>query len=98
LDLTKNSIFVIGDNDSPFTLRCNRSDPNQQITWIQTVNNTGVYFVELNDRISTTSNGGALLFTNLTLYDEEYYGCGYTDPATNKFKLINSYYVYVRGN
>lgn len=98
LDLTKNSIFQIGDNDSPFSLKCNGSDPSQQIIWVQTVNETGLYFVELNNRINTTDNGETLVFSNLTLYDEEYYGCGYVDPLTTKFKLINSYYVYVRGN
>ena len=92
-----NSRFVVGDARLPFSIVCNTSgvDPSLAVKWLQSVNKTGVYDVSSDSRISI--NGSTLSFSQLTLIDEEYYGCGVIDPNSNKLKLLNTYFLYVRG-
>jgi hypothetical protein len=59
------------------------------------LNKAGVFYVATDSRIS--QSGSELSFSKLALIDEEYYGCGVIDPTSNKLKLLNSYYLYVRG-
>jgi len=100
ISLTTNAELVVGDVSSPFSINCNTSglSPNQTITWLQTINETGIYLVQEDSRISILNNGGTLSFSKLFLVDEEYYGCGVLDPNTKKLKLIDSYYLFIRGN
>lgn len=56
-----------------------------------------MYFVQADNRVSFVNNGESLSFSSLLITDEEYYGCGVIDSVTNKLKLINSFYLYVRG-
>ena len=81
----------------PFSIVCNTSgvDPSLAVKWLQSVNKAGVYNVPSDNRISI--NGSTLSFSQLTLIDEEYYGCGVIDPSSNKLKLLNTYFLYVRG-
>ena len=81
----------------PFSIICNTSgvDPSLTVKWLQSVNRAGIFDVSSDSRISI--NGSTLSFTQLTLIDEEYYGCGVIDPISNKFKLFNTYFLYVRG-
>jgi hypothetical protein len=53
--------------------------------------------VQTDNRITISSNGDTLTFSSLALIDEEYYGCSIFDISTSKYKVINRYYVYVRG-
>jgi hypothetical protein len=70
--------------------------PNQQITWIQTINKTGIYLVQ-NSTAVTISNGGQQInFAKLALSNEEYYSCGYLVSNTT-FKIVNNYFLYIRG-
>ncbi len=89
--------MVIGDISSAYTINCNAS-ANQSVIWLQTLNKTGVFYVQTDDRITIASNGQQLSFAKLALIDDEYYGCGFIDPTNNKLKLLNSYYLYIRGN
>lgn len=100
VSLTTNAKLVVGDAFSAFSISCNTSglSPNQTIVWVQTINETGIYLVEEDNRTSILNNGGTLSFSRLLLIDEEYYGCGTFDSSTKKLKLINSYYLFIRGN
>jgi len=96
-NIITNATQVIGNSLSPFTLYCNQTTiiPNQQITWIQTKNQTGIYLVQNSSAISTSNNGQQLNFANLKLSDEEYYSCGYL--VSNTFQIANNYFLYIRG-
>ena len=97
--MAANAQFLVGDALSAFSLKCNTSGlpSNQTITWLQTTNKTGIYLVQTDDRIKISNNGDTLTFSSLALIDEEYYGCSTFDSSTTKYKVINKYYVYVRG-
>jgi hypothetical protein len=96
-NLATNAKFLVGDALSPYTINCNTSSisSNETIIWVQSLNKGGVYYVQTDSRIS--QNGSQLSFSTLNLIDEEYYGCGVIDSSTNKFKLLSSYYLFVRG-
>ena len=73
---------------------CN--DSSQQVTWIQSVDKVNVYLTPNSSRVSFSNNGKQITFTNLYFSDQQYYACGvYT---ASKFIVINSYYLYVKGN
>ncbi len=78
-----------------FSLYCNSTAGlNKNITWVQTVNKTGIYPVFNVDNIATSVDGQQLNFANITLSDEEYYGCGFINGSV--LTLYNSYFLYVR--
>jgi hypothetical protein len=97
--LATNAKLLVGDVLSQFTINCNASgiSPNQTITWLQSVQKSGVFAVQTDSRITISQNGSQLSFSPLNLIDEEYYGCGVFDPAINKLKLLNTFYLYIRG-
>ena len=97
--MATNAKLLVGDAQSQFTINCNASgiSPNQTITWLQSVKKSGVFAVQTDNRITISGNGSQLSFSRLNLIDEEYYGCGVFDPAINKLKLLNTYYLYIRG-
>jgi hypothetical protein len=80
--------------DSSLSLDCNYAGSNQVI-WIKTVAKENLFHVNYTDRVFLTSNGSILNILNLTLADEEYYGCGYTSN-NGEFYLMNAFYVYVK--
>ncbi len=86
---------MVIDNGESTSLTCN-VEIGAIVTWIQTVNKTGLYFVGDN-RTSIINNGTQLMINNINLNDEEYYGCGIL-KENNSFQLISSYFIYVRGN
>ncbi len=94
--ISTNSTKLIVDNADSVSLTCNGQN-NEQITWIQTINQTGIYFVDVNNtKTSVLNNGSKLLIDSVNLNDEEYYGCGVL-YQNNSFKLLSSYFLYVRG-
>jgi hypothetical protein len=97
--LANNAKLLVGDALSQFTINCNASgiSPNQTITWLQSVKKSGVFNVQTDSRITISQNGSQLSFSPLNLIDEEYYGCGVIDPNSNKLKLLNTFYLYIRG-
>ena len=97
--MATNALTLVGDLSFPFSINCNTSglSPNQAIIWLQTTNKSGIFYVQFDSRITNSTNG-QLSFSRLLLIDEEYYGCGYIDPSTNKLKLVNTFYLYIRGN
>jgi hypothetical protein len=96
--LATNALTLVGDLSFPFAINCNTSglSSNQTIIWLQTTNKSGIFYVQFDSRITSLTNG-QLSFSRLFLIDEEYYGCGYIDPSTNKLKLVNTFYLYIRG-
>jgi hypothetical protein len=96
-NIITNATQIIGDYLSPFTIYCNQSTliPNQQITWIQTINKTGIYLVQNSDTVTISNGGQQLNFVQLALSNEEYYSCGYL--LLNKFQIANNYFLYIRG-
>jgi len=93
-----NATQIIGDYLSPFTIFCNQSTSilNQQITWIQTINKTGIYLVQNSTSVTISSGGQQLNFAKLALSNEEYYSCGYLVSNTT-FQIANNYFLYIRG-
>ena len=90
-------MFLVETAGMAYSINCNHSAllANQSIIWIQTVNKTNIFYIQQSDKVS--ANGDVLSFTSLRLIDEEFYACGIFDSNTNKLKIINSYYLYVRG-
>ena len=68
--------------------------PNQQVTWIQTLNQTGIYLVQNSSTVSISNNGQQLTFVSLKPSDEEYYSCGYL--SQNTFQIANNFFLYIR--
>lgn len=95
--MATNATFLIGDSLLPYSIKCNATGlaPNQTIIWVQTLNKVKLYAVQTDNRITIADDGQTLNFAQLALIDEEYYGCGAI--SQNKFKLLNTYYLYVRG-
>ena len=77
------------------SLECYGYSANSTITWLQTSNKTGLFYVVASDRINIARDGSHINFTNVNLYDEEYYACGTVSLEANTFELISSYYLYV---
>ncbi len=94
---SSNSVFQVGDAGQPFTIYCNNSasSANQAITWIQTLNKTGVFSTTNSSGITFSNNGQQLNFASLFLSDEEYYACGYLNGSS--YKIYNFYYLFIRG-
>ena len=93
-----NSTLLIGDVLSPYTIFCNQSSilaPNQQISWIHTINKTGAYLIQNSSISSFYDNGNRLYFPSLVLTNEEYYSCGYL--SNNKFEIIGNYFLFIKG-
>lgn len=63
---------------------------------MQTINKTGIYLINYPVNVAPSVSGQQLDFANLTLSDEEYYGCGTVNGSV--LTLFNSYFLYVRGN
>lgn len=92
--LRRNATTVLANaGNSPLSIECNTAE-NQTIIWTKTVNNIGNFYVSFDSRVYTTNNSRVLNFANLTLDDEEYYGCGYIQGT---FVLLRSFFIYVRG-
>ena len=92
-----NAELVIADQGQTLLLNCSTSNPNLVITWVQTENKSGLYFVSEDSRIHFENNGYGLLFDYIVPADEEYYICGVYDEVQGSFQSIKSYFVYVRG-
>jgi hypothetical protein len=88
-------VALVGTANASYTLYCNASS-SDSITWIQSSNKTGTYYVQYNSRVSSINNGLQLHFANLFITDEEYYACG----VINSSKLVvkNTFNLYIRGN
>ena len=91
-----NSIFLTASAENSFAIFCNVNS-SQNIFWVQTINKTGVYYVQNNNRVFTTNNGLYLNFTKIQLIDEEYYACAYNN-SNNQLMPLKSFNLYVKGN
>lgn len=80
--------------DATFSLNCNYTG-SEQLIWIKTVEKENLFYVNGTDRVVLSSDGTILYLKNLTLADEEFYGCGYMSN-TGKFYLVNAFYVYIK--
>ena len=97
IDLTAKYELVVANINETVTIDCNISAPNKPIKWIQTLNQAGLYLVDLEEtRISVTNDGRTLHISQVYLNDEEYYGCAVEDSIGN-IELIQSYRLFVRG-
>jgi hypothetical protein len=86
---------LISTAGSSFSIVCNTTY-NQPVVWIRTINETGAFYVKIDNRTFTTNNGKILNFTNVILPDEDYYGCGYVN-TNNSFQVLQSFFLYVKG-
>jgi hypothetical protein len=78
-------------------LVCNASSsPGKNITWIKSFDKINMNTLE-NEEYKTeiASNGSQLILSNLTLLDQQYYGCYYSTNETT-YSLISSYFLIVR--
>ncbi len=94
--LRQNSTTILSDIGDSIFLTCNSASQNESITWIQTINKTDIYFLDDDNKTSILNNGSQVQIKNVNIFDEEYYACGIQD-MNNSFKIISSYFVYVRG-
>jgi hypothetical protein len=88
---------VVQISNQGYALNCDTTSAgSNNIIWIQTIDQDGLYYSELNNRVYTTNNGRVLNFYNVTTVDEEYYACGYVNSEQD-FVLLKSYYIKVEG-
>ena len=93
---TGNPVNIVVTQGQSLILTCGSSDPNLNITWAQTSNKQGLYFVKEDSRVRFINNGYDLEFDYIVPADEEYYYCGVYDETQGPFQIINKYFVYVR--
>ena len=86
---------MVADQGQSLTLACKTSDPDLNITWIQTFGKTGAFLVAEDSRVRFVNSGRDLQFDYIVPSDEEFYTCGVYDQEQGTFQSINKYFVYV---
>jgi hypothetical protein len=89
----------IGTLGSSVTMLCNAwSLFSNSSVWLTSKMKTGLYEVHYTvNKYSIDRSIGNLLLSSLSLSDEDYYICGYSDKIGNFF--VNSiYYLFIQGN
>jgi hypothetical protein len=89
-----NPQIMLANLSNSVSLDCNYTSTNQVI-WIKTLEEENLFYVNFSDRVFLTNNRTTLNILNLTLADEEYYGCGFVS-STGEFLLMNAFYVYIK--
>ena len=87
---------IVENQGESLLLKCETSDPNLNITWIQTLGKTGANFVAEDSRVRFINSGYDLQFEYIVPSDEEFYTCGVYDEEQGTFQSIKKYFVYVR--
>lgn len=85
---------MVATANSNFTIDC-PTNLTDQVVWYKTINKTGFYNLNLTSRINVTNNSKRLIFSDVFLADEEYYGCGFNE-TNNLIRIVNKYLMYVR--
>lgn len=96
----RNSEPVIAEGGTKFELLCNLNDTtNINLQWIRSLNKTinQPFFVEPDSSINITDDGKLLVFNKIGVLDEEYYACIYRNTTTNRFVVVKSYEIFIRG-
>ncbi len=84
------------ENNSPIILNCSFNDSSiTDYYWVQTLNETGIYYVSTDSRVQLLNNGTSLYFTYVVPQDQEFYSCvGLFQNGTNK--ILTKYFLYVK--
>jgi hypothetical protein len=89
----------VGTLGSSVTMLCNAwSLFSNSSVWLTSKMKTGLYEVHYTvNKYSIDRSNGNLFLSSLSLSDEDYYICGYSDTFGNFF--VNSiYYLFIQGN
>ncbi|RNA12179.1 hypothetical protein BpHYR1_028098 [Brachionus plicatilis] len=92
---------VIAEGGTKFELFCNINDTTDiNLQWIRSLNKTinQPFFVESSSLINITNDAKTLVFNNIGVLDEEYFACIYRNTTTNRFVVVNSYEIFVKGD
>ena len=95
-DPFKYAITLVNDINSDIVFECNNaSETNQSITWIKSIDKFHINILEQTDDNKTeiSSNSLNLTIKDLSLSDQQYYGCYY---STNELEFISVFYLIVR--
>jgi hypothetical protein len=61
------------------------------------MNQNATFYVDLNStKVNVSSNGQLLNLNNITMRDEEYYGCGFVQSGS--YFLLETFYLYAKGS
>jgi len=89
-----NSTFLQAVAGQPYGIVCNTT-ANHNITWIQTINSTGVYTVSNSSNVFISNNRLFLNFSSAQFVNQEYYACAYYG-SNSLLNVIQAYFLYVK--
>ena len=96
------AINLVEDITNNITLECNvASSSNKNIMWIKSFDKINIFPMEQKSDSNKTQialNGKFLTLNDLSLLDQQYYGCYFATNETelNSLSLISVYYLTVR--